>query len=117
MFSVHVSLPIVVRGCRAGLVLHSDQGWQHRMPSYRNLLKDQAINRSMSRRGNCLDNASMESFFAILKSELYHIETFKSMEHLHTEIAKYIHYYNNERIKVQMNGMSTVNYRQKAASV
>jgi putative transposase len=102
---------------RPGLILHSDQGWQYRMPSYRNLLKSQAMTQSMSRRGNCLDNASMESFFATLKSELYYIETFKSIEHLKAEIANYIWYYNHERIKLCLNGLSPVAYRMKAVSV
>lgn len=101
---------------KTGLLLHSDQGWQYRMPSYRKLLNDKAITQSMSRRGNCLDNAAMESFFATLKSELYHIETFTSVEHLQAEIAKYIRYYNYERIKLGLNGLSPVDYRIKFAS-
>lgn len=87
------------------------------MPFYHNLLKGQAITQSMSSRGNCLDNASMESFFATLKSELYYFETFKSIEHLKAEIANYIWYYNNERIKLSLNGLSPVAYRMKAVSV
>lgn len=105
------------RAGQPGLILHSDQGWQYRMPRYCNLLKGQAITQSMSRRGNCLDNASMESFFATLKSELYYIESFKSIEHLQAEIANYIWYYNHERIKLSLNGLSPVAYRMKAVSV
>ena len=104
-----------VRSRQPGLILHSDQGWQYRMPSYRHLLEGQEITQSMSRRGNCLDNAPIESFFGTLKSELYYIETFKSVEHLQVEIAKYIHYYNNERIKLRLNGLSPVAYRMKTA--
>lgn len=103
------------RTLRPGLVLHSDQGWQYTMPNYRHILKQHSITQSMSRRGNCLDNAAMESFFAILKSELYHIERFRSVEHLQTEIAKYIRYYNHERIKLKLNGLSPVSYRMKTA--
>jgi transposase InsO family protein len=100
---------------KSGLILHSDQGWQYRMPRYRALLKNRGITQSMSRRGNCLDNAAMESFFATLKSELYHIDTFNSVEHLKAEIAEYIRYYNLERIKISLNGLSPVDYRMKAA--
>jgi putative transposase len=59
----------------------------------------------------------MESFFATLKSELYYIETFKSIEHLQAEIANYIWYYNHERIKLGLNGLSPVAYRMKAVSI
>lgn len=97
------------------LILHSDQGWQYQMPSYRSILKQQAIIQSMSRRGNCLDNAAMESFFGTLKSELYYVETFTSVEHLQAEVAKYIHYYNHDRIKLKLNGLSPVQYRMKKA--
>lgn len=97
------------------LMLHSDQGWQYQMSSYRNILRRQAITQSMSRRGNCLDNAAIESFFGTLKSELYHIETFNSVEHLQAEIEKYIHYYNHDRIKLKLNGLSPVEFRLKVA--
>lgn len=104
-----------VRVRQPGLILHSDQGWQYRMSQYHHLLKANKITQSMSRRGNCLDNASMESFFAILKSELYHVEMFESVEHLQAEIAEYIRYYNHERIKLKLGGLSPVDYRMRAA--
>lgn len=53
-------------------VVHSDQGWQYQMSNYRKQLTDNGLTQSMSRKGNCLDNASMESFFGILKSECFH---------------------------------------------
>lgn len=52
-------------------LLHSDQGWQYRMPAYRRLLAGRKLTQSMSRKGNCLDNAAMESFFGTLKSECF----------------------------------------------
>lgn len=55
----------------------------------------------------------MESFFGTLKSELYYVDTFTSVEHLQEEIAKYIHYYNHDRIKLKLNGLSPVRYRMK----
>ena len=65
----------------------------------------------MSRRGNCLDNAVMESFFGTLKSELYYLQKWQSIEQLKNAIAKYINYYNNERIKLKLKGLSPVQYR------
>jgi transposase InsO family protein len=92
-------------------VLHSDQGWQYQMPSYQHVLKDHQITQSMSRKGNCLDNAAMESFFAVLKTEFFYLNRFASIEQLQIGIAKYIHYYNHERIKLKLKGLSPVQYR------
>jgi putative transposase len=92
-------------------ILHSDQGWQYRMPEYRRLLDAHAATQSMSRKGNCLDNAAMESFFGTLKSEFYHLEKFHSVEELQTGIESYIQYYNHDRIKLKLNGLSPVEYR------
>jgi putative transposase len=92
-------------------ILHSDQGWQYRMKAYQKQLRDHGIRQSMSRKGNCLDNAAMESFFAVLKSELFHPSTFDSIQTLQSDIATYIHYYNNDRIKLKFKGLSPVQYR------
>jgi putative transposase len=92
-------------------ILHSDQGWQYRMPAYQRQLAQRNIVQSMSRRGNCLDNASMESFFAILKSEYFYLNEFNSVEQLQSGLKRYIHYYNNERIKLKLKGLSPVQYR------
>ena len=93
------------------LVLHSDQGWQYQMKKYQVLLKEKGIIQSMSRKGNCLDNAIIENFFGILKSELFYTQKFKSLEELKKEIKQYIFYYNNERIKSNLNKMSPIKYR------
>lgn len=93
------------------LVLHSDQGWQYQMKTYQKLLKKKGIVQSMSRKGNCLDNAIIENFFGILKSELFYTQKFKSIKHLKKEIKQYINYYNNERIKSNLNKMSPIKYR------
>lgn len=53
------------------IVLHSDQSWQYQMKQYQLRLRQKGITQSMSRKGNCLDNAVMESFFGLLKSELF----------------------------------------------
>lgn len=93
------------------LVLHSDQGWQYQMERYQERLKTKGIIQSMSRKGNCLDNAVMENFFGLLKTEMFYKNDFESAEHLIKEIEKYIDYYNNKRIKSRLNGMSPVQYR------
>lgn len=92
-------------------ILHSDQGWQYQMPAYQNQLQKRDIVQSMSRKGNCLDNAAMESFFAVLKSELFHPNTFDSPQSLKAGIEDYIHYYNHDRIKLKLKGLSPVQYR------
>ena len=92
-------------------LLHSDQGWQYQMSAYQRLLRQRRIKQSMSRKGNCLDNAAMESFFGTLKSELFHLQKFASIDHLDTAIRDYIHYYNNDRIKLKLKGLSPVQYR------
>ena len=65
----------------------------------------------MSRKGNCLDNSVMENFFGLLKSELLYLKKFKSMDHFKTELIEYLEYYNNERIKSKLKGLSPVEYR------
>lgn len=93
------------------LVLHSDQGWQYQMRAFRRQLDERGITQSMSRKGNCLDNAAMESFFATLKSELFYLKRFTCLEQLEHELARYIHYYNHERIMLKLKGLSPVQYR------
>ncbi|MFJ7726281.1 IS3 family transposase [Neobacillus sp. NPDC097160] len=95
-------------------ILHSDQGWHYQMKQYQHALKEHGITQSMSRKGNCLDNAVMENFFGLLKSELLYLEEFNSMEHFKQELEKYIHYYNHKRIKAKLKGMSPVQYRTHA---
>lgn len=97
-------------------MLHSDQGWQYQMEAYRQKLKDHQIKQSMSRKGNCHDNASMESFFGLLKSEFFHRKKFSSLEELEAGLAKYIHYYNHDRIKAKLGGLSPVQFRLQAAA-
>lgn len=92
-------------------ILHSDQGWQYRMPAYQRMLEQRQVVQSMSRKGNCLDNAAMESFFAVLKSEFFYLNKFKNIEELQDGVEKYIRYYNHDRIKLKLNGLSPVQYR------
>jgi transposase InsO family protein len=93
------------------LTLHSDQGWQYQMKEYQKLLRKKGIIQSMSRKGNCLDNAIIENFFGILKSELFYIQKFANVEELKKEIKNYINYYNKVRIKSNLNKMSPIQYR------
>ena len=97
-------------------MLHSDQGWHYRMPAYRKRLKDKKLTQSMSRKANCLDNAAMESFFGTLKCELFYINEFENVETLKGAIHEYIHYYNMDRIKLGLGGLSPVEYRMRDAN-
>ena len=92
-------------------ILHSDQGWQYRMPAYQAALRSQGLAQSMSRKGNCLDNAAMESFFAVLKTEFFYLNKFTSIDQLEYGIKEYIRYYNHDRIKLKLKGLSPVQYR------
>jgi putative transposase len=102
-------------GTKDKLILHSDQGWQYRMPAYQSLLKQSQVEQSMSRKGNCLDNAAMESFFAVLKTEYFYLNKFKTVEELQDGLTEYIQYYNYDRIKLKLNGLSPVQYRIQAS--
>jgi putative transposase len=93
------------------LMLHSDQGWQYQMGEYQKMLKSKGITQSMSRKGNCLDNAVIENFFGTIKSELFYLKKYNSTDQLRKDIKEYIEYYNNERIRLNLNGMSPAQYR------
>lgn len=95
-------------------LLHSDQGWQYRNPSYQKQLADNGIKQSMSRKGNCLDNAVAENFFGLLKSEMYHGHDFQNADELIEKIEEYIEYYNTKRIKAKLKGLTPVEYRNQA---
>ena len=98
------------------LILHSDQGWQYQHKQYQRILKCKGIQQSMSRKGNCLDNAVMENFFGLLKSELLYLQEFKSVEHFKQELLDYLDYYNNHRIKAKLKGLPPAIHRQQALS-
>lgn len=93
------------------LILHSDQGWQYQAKQYQERLKNKGVVQSMSRKGNCLDNAVMENFFGLLKSELLYLQKFKNVNHFINELHDYIYYYNNSRIKLKLKGLSPIEYR------
>ncbi len=99
-----------------GLILHSDQGWHYQHKQYQRMLQKKGIRQSMSRKGNCLDNAVIENFFGLLKSELLYLQTFESMEHFKQELVDYLDYYNNRRIKAKLKGLPPAIHRQQALS-
>ena len=93
-----------------GLLLHSDHGWHYQHIHYQHMLKHRGIVQSMSRKGNCLDNSVMENFFGLMKNELLYVNRFDSMDDFKRQLADYIDYYNNKRIKLKLK-MSPVQYR------
>ncbi|WP_438478051.1 IS3 family transposase [Streptococcus pluranimalium] len=97
-------------------ILHSDQGWQYQHDSYHRFLDSKGIQPSMSRKGNSPDNGMMESFFDILKSEMFYglERLYQSLDELEQAITDYIFYYNNKRIKTNLKGLSPVQYRTKS---
>ncbi len=97
-------------------ILHSDQGWQYQHQFYHEFFNQKGIRPSMSRKGNSPDNGMMESFFGILKSEMFYgfEKIFQSLDELKQAIINYIDYYNNKRIKVKLKGLSPVQYRTKS---
>lgn len=100
--------------CGAEPILHSDQGWQYQHKHYQKLLKDHGVKQSMSRKGNCLDNAVMENFFGLLKSELLYLKEFDSLDQFKEELIEYLDYYNNRRIKAKLKGLPPAVHRKQA---
>ena len=92
------------------VLIHSDQGSHYTSPKYQLLLKKQKITQSMSRRGNCWDNAPMESFFGHMKDEI-ELDTCKNIKDVKKVIEKYMKYYNNERYQWNLKKMTPVQYR------
>jgi transposase InsO family protein len=98
-----------------GSILHSDQGFQYTSKSYNKKLKDYGIVGSHSNRGNCLDNACMESFFSHLKTESITLQKPQNAEELITILHSYITDYNYHRLQKKLNACSPVEYRIAAA--
>lgn len=98
-----------------GILIHSDQGFQYTSKAYHKLLQRYGMQASMSRKGNCLDNAAMESFFSHLKAELLYLEKFASAVQMKRAVRAYIRYYNEERIQIKLNKLAPVAYRRQLA--
>ena len=92
----------------ANLILHSDQGRQYQMGAYRRILAEQGIIQRMSRKGNCLDNAAMESFFGRLKMEWFYKREFKPKEEIVEAVRDYLDYYNHRRIQLKLKELSLI---------
>lgn len=90
--------------------IHSDQGAHYTSPIFQKLVKTSGLGQSMSRRGNCWDNAPQESFFGHFKDEAY-IKTCDTLEQLKDEIKQYMIYYNNYRYQWNLKKMTPVQYR------
>ena len=99
------------RDIHSNLIFHSDQGWHYQHKKYQKALEDRNITQSMSRKGNCLDNAIMENFFGLMKNELLYLKEWDSIDQFKTALREYIRYYNNDRIKLRLKGKSPVQYR------
>ena len=98
----------------SGSILHSDQGWQYQMAAYRQILAEHGIIQSMSRKGNCLDNAAMESFFGRLKTECFYGREFNTREEIVNAVRDYLNYYNHRRIQLKLKGLSPIQYRKQS---
>ncbi|MGL5512981.1 MAG: transposase [Sporomusa sp.] len=92
---------VVKKSVAAQLQLHSDQGFQYTSQAYFNLSKDYGITPSMSRRGNCYDNAVAENFFGILKTECIYRLKPTSLIEAKERIDDFIYFYNHERIQLK----------------
>ena len=90
--------------------VHSDQGFHYTSPKFQRLLKSKGISQSMSRRGNCWDNAPMESFFGHMKDHL-DLKKWKTLEEVKKGVKKFINYYNNYRYQWDLKKMTPVEYR------
>ncbi len=99
---------------QSSLLVHSDQGFHYQHARWRDCLAQVGARQSMSRKGNCLDNAVMENFFGHLKEEMFHHDSFDSIEELEREIHEYIAWYNAERVSLTLEGMSPMEYRAHA---
>ena len=82
------------------------------MTAYQAMLKEHHIFQSMSRKGNCCDNAPMENFFSVVKREIYDGYVYRSRQELVRAIECFIRYYNNDRIKEKLGGLSPKQYRE-----
>jgi len=95
-------------------IMHSDQGWQYQHKDYQHAMKELGVTPSMSRKGNCHDNAPMESFFNLMKRECLYRTTIDNLEALKQIVTKYIFWYNTQRISMNKNGLTPVEYREQA---
>lgn len=91
-------------------ILHSDQGVHYTHPVFQKKVKQRGLRQSMSRRGNCWDNAPMESFFGHFKDMVDH-KSCETLDALESKVSNYIDRYNNERYQWGLKKMTPVQYR------
>ena len=104
-------------GCPRGVVVHSDQGYHYQHESWRGVLDMFGGIQSMSRKGNCWDNAVMENFFGHMKAEMFHGRCFTSTDELITAIREYITWYNMTRLQGVLGGRTPIHARYQALVV
>ena len=109
------TIEIIENNATYRTTIHSDQGWHYQHNKWVRTLKKNKIFQSMSRKATCADNASMENFFGILKQEMYYGEKLVGYEELKRRIEDYIYWYNNERSKAKLAGLSPVEYRTQSS--
>src|SRR5699024_8156069 len=109
------SIEIIKNRAISCTTIHSDQGWHYQHHQWVRTLKQNKVFKSMSRKATCADNASMENFFDILKQEMYYGEVLLSYEELKCRIEEYISWYNHERSKEKLTGLSPVEYRTQSS--
>ncbi len=95
-------------------IFHSDRGFQYTSKKFQFRLNSQDMIQSMSRAGKCLDNAPMESFWGTLKSEMYYLYRFHSLDNLKAMVEDYIEFYNNNRFQEKLNCLCPMEYRAQA---
>ena len=102
-----------------GALFHSDQGWQYQMKEFQEMLSGLGLTQSMSRKGNCHDNAVMENFFGRLKVEMFYGEekTFRNYEDFRKALEEYILWYNQERIKEYLQWKSPIQVLSTSATL
>lgn len=98
-----------------GTLIHSDQGYQFTSQKYNLLLQKRKMKVSMSRKGNCYDNACIESFFSHFKTECFYRYEFHEKEEVLRSVKRYMWYYNNKRFQKKLNNLTPIEFRNKAA--
>ncbi|OAU38404.1 integrase, partial [Lacticaseibacillus rhamnosus] len=114
---LHLTLDDLAKKLPTGVtpIVHSDQGWQYQTREYQSRVHAMGIIPSMSRKGNCHDNAPMESFFNLLKRERLNRQPIKDLEELKQIVNRYVTWFNHDRISLNKNGLTPIEYRNQAA--
>jgi putative transposase len=92
-------------------LFHSDRGYQYTSKLFKKKLDEAGMTQSMSRVSRCIDNGPMESFWGMMKSEMYYLHKFSTCEELEAAVIEYINYYNGHRYQKRLKGMTPLEYR------